>query len=239
LALATLPQGLGLLWFAAEYAGLLAPVWERRYLMSASMLLSVPVLALALSQITRDRKDRLQRAKLLSTQDALTGLLNQQAFELLLETALNRVRSERETVVLALVRVTNLPAVLASYDNAVAEQCELQAVVRLHRVLRDVDPACRLGPGTFALLLEGVRSRAQVNARMTELLASGLKPQAGMVHSIALEFHAACVLLHENPLEHASAIPAVSELLNRMRPGTRRPIRFLEAAMTQPVGLQA
>jgi GGDEF domain-containing protein len=201
-------------------------------------MLSVPVLTYALSQITRDRKDRVQRSKLLNTQDALTGLLNREAFEKLLRSAMERVLGERETVALVLVRLTNLPSIANSFGSAAGEQCELRAVVKLHRVLRDVDPACRLAPGSFALLLEGVRSREQLKTRMTELLASGLIPQPGIEPSMPLEFHAACVLLHEEPLNPSTAIEQLSALLAEMRTETRRPIRFIEAARTQPVMLQ-
>ena len=115
------------------------------------------------------------------------------------------------------------------------EQCELRAVVKLHRVLRDVDPASRIQAGKFALLLEGVKTRDLLNVRMVKLIASGLTPQPGLQPQVPLHFHAACVLLHERPLDASSALDSLLELLSTMAAGTRRPIRFIDAQDTQPL----
>jgi hypothetical protein len=62
---------------------------------------------------------------------------------------------------------------------------------------------------------------------MVKLVASGLIPLPGLVPEVTLQFHAACVLLHETPLTSREALTLLNELLDRMNPGTRRPIRFL------------
>lgn len=235
MALATVPQGLCLLWYAAEYLGWVAPLWQFRYFTAAAVTISVPVLAYALSLITRDRKDRQQRIRQLDTQDALTGLLNRAAFDEQLVKALQRVHNDGEPVAMAIVQLVNHQKIVETFGSVVAEQCELRSVIKLHRVLRDVDPASRLGTGTFALLLEGVRTRDQLNKRMVKLIASGLTPEPGVQPSVILNFHAACVLFHEQPLEPSLAIIELSDLLADIRPGTRRPIRFIEAAKTMPI----
>ena len=233
--LATVPQGLCIVWLAMENLGLVLPRWEIRYLTSLFIAISVPVLAYALSLITRDRKDRIQRARQLDTQDALTGLLNRTAFERELHKAMERVQKGQAPVAMALVQLANHQQIVETYGPAIGEQCELRAVVKLHRVLRDVDPAGRLGTATFALLLEGLRSREQLNSRMVKLLASGLTPQPGLQPPVLLQFHAACVLLHEQHLDASQVIIELSSLMADIRPGTRRPIRFIEAVKTQPV----
>jgi GGDEF domain-containing protein len=233
--LATVPQGLCIVWLAMENLGVVFPRWEVRYVTSFFIAVSVPVLAYALSLITRDRKDRIQRARQLDTQDALTGLLNRTAFERVLRKAMGRVHRDQEPVAMALVQLANHQQIVETYGQAIGEQCELRAVVKLHRVLRDVDPAGRLGTATFALLLKGLRSREQLNSRMVKLLASGLTPQPGLQPPVLLQFHAACVLLHEQHLDADQAILELSSILADIRPGTRRPIRFIEAVKTQPV----
>ncbi|MBC7916593.1 MAG: diguanylate cyclase [Rhodoferax sp.] len=235
LVLATVPQAVMVLWLAAENLDLVKPQWEIRYVSSFFLTLSVPLYAFALSKLTHDRKEREQRTLHLDTQDALTGLLTPAAFAIQLEDALHRVNDQREPVALVMVNLVNYDQILAHFGQSMGEQCELRAVVKLHRVLRDVDPAGRIRSGKFALLLEGIKTRNQLNERMVKLIASGLIPQAGLEPPVPLQFHAACVLLHERPLEAASALDTLLELLSTMSPGTRRPIRFVDAIDTLPV----
>jgi diguanylate cyclase (GGDEF)-like protein len=235
LMLATVPQSLGILWLAAESMNLVQPVWEMRYYTSLCAGLSVTVLAHALRRVTQDRQDRIQRANQLATQDALTGLLNREAFDQQLALALTRVHEHREPVALVVVGLINYPKIVQSFGHSIGEQCELRAVVKLHRVLRDVDPASRIGTGKFALLLEGVSHREQLTRRMVKLIASGLTPQPGLYPPVALQFHVACAMLHERPLDAVNGVDDLLELVAGITVGTRRPIRFLEARL--PVSL--
>lgn len=239
LVLATAPQSVSLLWLAAEDLDLVYPMWEVRYLSSFFLASSVPLFAFALSKVTRERKERELRTLHLDTQDALTGLLTPSAFAVQLEDALQRVREQREPVSLVLINLVNYRHIIEHFGQSMGEQCELRAVVKLHRVLRDVDPAGRISAGKFALLLEGVRTREQLNERVVKLIASGLIPQAGLEPQVPLQFHAACVLLHERPLDPTTALDTLLELLATMTPGTRRPIRFVDAIDTLPVNHEA
>jgi GGDEF domain-containing protein len=235
LMLATVPQSLGILWLAAETAGVVQPVWEMRYYTSLCAALSVPVLLFALRRTTHDRQDRIQRANHLATQDALTGLLNRQVFNQHLQEAIRRVRDDREPVALVVVSLVNHPQIVGTFGHAIGEQCELRAVVKLHRVLRDVDPASRIGTGKFALLLQGVGSREQLNQRMVKLIASGLTPQPGLQPPVPLQFHVSCALLQERAINADTVIDELLALVAGITIGTRRPIRFLEPAL--PVSL--
>ena len=231
LMVATVPQALGILWLAAENAGVVQPVWQMRYYTSLCAALSVPMLALALRRTLQPRQERVQRSRQLATQDALTGLLNRDRFDLHLQEAVKRVRDGREPVALAVVSLINHPHIAASFGAAIGEQCELRAVVKLHRVLRDIDPASRTGTGTFALLLQGVGSRDQLTQRMVKLIASGLTPQPGLQPPVPLQFHVACAMLHERSVDSATVIGELQHLVATITPGTRRPIRFLEPAL--------
>ena len=235
LMLATVPQSLGILWLAAETAGVVQPVWEMRYYTTVCAALSVPVLVFALRRITQDRQDRIQRTNQLATQDALTGLLNREVFNQHLQEAIRRVRDDQEPVALAVVSLVNHPQIVGTFGHAIGEQCELRAVVKLHRVLRDVDPASRIGTGKFALLLQGVNSREQLNQRMVKLIASGLTPQPGLQPLVPLQFHVSCMLLHERAVNAGTVIDALLTLVTGIAVGTRKPIRFLEPAL--PISL--
>lgn len=236
---AYVPQYLCLLRMMFEALGWLPIWWELRYLMSASVALSVPILVYALSRATHDRKERELRERHLPTQDALTGLLTRAAFLGELETAYDRVIDNREPIALVVVKVVNYEHIRKGLGDPIAENSLLRAVVKLHRILRDVDPAGRIGAGEFGLILDGVLTRQALTERMVQLIGSGLIPLPGLHPPITLQFHAACVLLHENPIAPPEALPALQTLLDGMSNHTRRPIRFLDAPQTMPVPLPA
>jgi diguanylate cyclase (GGDEF)-like protein len=231
------PQFLGVIRLIAESAGLIPTFWEARYLTSLSVAVSVPILVYALGRVTQDRKKLEERANQLPTQDALTGLLNREQFQAQLSSAFERVIGSQEPVALVLVKLANYDAIVKSFGEAIGEQCLLRGVVKLQRILRDVDPAGRTSTASFALLLEGVASRERLTERMVKLVGSGLIPVPGLVPEVTLDFQAACVLLQENPLPPDTALAELEALLATFTRRTRRPIRFLEPPRTAPMGL--
>ncbi|APW44052.1 sensor domain-containing diguanylate cyclase [Rhodoferax saidenbachensis] len=237
LMLAYLPQFLGLLRLVAEAAGLVPTLWEMRYLTSLGVALSVPSMVYALSLITHDRKELVVRAKHLPTQDALTGLLTTEAFQKQLDDAYERVLDSHEPVALVRVHIVNHDHIRATYGGTTAEHCLLRAVVKLQRILRDVDPAGRVGANSFAILMEGVTTREAVTERIVKLIASGLIPLPGLEPEVTLQFQAACVLLQTNPVPPESALAELEAVLLGMSPRTRRPIRFLEPVPTLAAAL--
>lgn len=236
---AYVPQLLCVLWLVAESLGLVPARWEMRYLLSLAVAMAVPTLVYALSRATHDRKEVAVRADHLPTQDALTGLLTAGAFQSHIEDAYQRAIEHREPVALVLVSVTNLDHIRASRGDTTAEQCMLRAVIKLHRVLRDVDTAARVETARFALLLEGASNRQALTERLVKLVASGLVPLQGLEPEVTLQFQAACVLLQENPLPPPQALADLSEVLANISPRTRRPIRFLEPVPTQAAPLES
>ena len=237
LMLAFAPQFFTLMWMMAESFGLVPTVWELRYVMSAMVALTVPLLVHALSIATHDRKELRTRHQALPTQDALTGILTPEAFEKAMQEALTRVLEEQDPVALLLVDVINHEHIRQTMGDQIAEQCLLRAVVKLHRVLRDVDQAGRVGSARFALLLEGVRTRQEATERMVKLIASGLIPLKNLHPEVTLQFHVGVVLLHEKPLAPAEAMTELDGLMGSMSPRTRRPIRFLEPVDTMAAPL--
>jgi diguanylate cyclase (GGDEF)-like protein len=212
--------------------------WQMRYVTSLCVALTVPILLYALSQLTHDRKELVVRANHLPTQDALTGLLTPEVFQTHLEGAVQRAIDHREPLALVMVQVTNHEHIRQAYSDTTAEQCLLRAVVKVQRILRDVDPAGRVGTAQFGLLMEGVTTRQALTERMVKLIGSGLIPLPGLVPEVTLHFQAACVLLHENPVPPERVLGDLRDLLAGMSPNTRRPIRFLEAPPTQASHLE-
>ncbi|APW44053.1 hypothetical protein RS694_16935 [Rhodoferax saidenbachensis] len=239
LFLAYLPQSLAVLYLAAQMYSLVPTLWEARYAMLAGVAFSVPLLLQALNMRTRERREVEDRANALPTQDALTGLLNKEQFMVQVEAALTRAVEDKEPAAIVLVEVTNHENLRKAFGDALAEQCLLRAVVKLHRVLRDVDPAGRVDTARFGLVLEGLSSRNTINERMVRLIASGLIPLPGLQPEVTLHFHVTCVLLNEMIPDPRTILDQLGALMSEMSPRTRRPIRFLEPEMTVPAALQA
>jgi len=239
LMLALAPQFLGLIYMLGEAIGIVPMLWEMRYLTSLGVAVTVPIMLYALSQITHDRKELVVRANHLPTQDALTGLLTAEVFQIHLEAAVQRAINHREPLALVVVRVVNYQQIRDAFSDTTGEQCLLRAVVKIQRILRDVDPAGRVGTAQFGLLMEGVANRQALTERMVKLIASGLIPLPGLVPEVTLHFQAACVLLHENPVPAERVLDDLRGLLEGMSSHTRRPIRFLEALPTEASALHA
>jgi diguanylate cyclase (GGDEF)-like protein len=239
LAASTLPQFFGVMYMFADSLGLVPEFWQMRYLTSLFAAVSVPVTVYVLAQITHSRKERVVRTNQLPTQDALTGLLIPSVFQVRLDEALQRATKNHEPISLAIVQVANHDFLRRTYGDAIGEQCLLRAVIKLQRVLRDVDPAARVDTAQFALLMHGVPNRAALTERMVQLVASGLIPLPALVPEVTLHFQAACVVLHENPVGADRVISDLQMLLAEMSPQTRKPIRFLDAMPTESSGLPA
>jgi len=216
---------------------LLPAWWQSRYLMVAAVALSVPLLQQALHLRARERREVQERADALPTQDALTGLLTRPLFDTQVELAIKRSRQNREPSAIVMVEVVNYSYLRESYGDAIAEQCLLRAAVKLHRVLRDVDPAGRVDTARFGLVLDGVASRQELTERMVRLVASGLIPLPGLRPEVTLQFHISCALLTEVVADKRTVLQELQDVLHGMSPRTRRPIRFLEPAPTMPAAL--
>ncbi len=234
LTIAYLPTGLVTLYVALQMLLLLPAWWQSRYLMAAAVALSVPLLQQALYLRARERREAQERANALPTQDALTGLLTRPLFDAQVELAIKRAKQRREPSAIVMVEIVNYSYLRQSYGDAIAEQCLLRAAVKLHRVLRDVDPAGRVDTARFGLILDGVASRQDLTERMVRLVASGLIPLPGLRPEVTLQFHISCALLSEVSADKRTVLQELADVLHGMSPRTRRPIRFLEPAPTLP-----
>lgn len=237
LLLAFLPQGLALVGLLLESLGILPSSWGMRYALIGAVALAVPLLLHALNMRSRERKEVEVRAEQSPMQDALTGLLAPAEFAQQLREVSVRALEDKEPAAIVLVNIVNFDRIRQVYGDAVAEKCLLRAVVKLHRILRDVDPAGRVGPAQFGLIIEGISSRQDLSERMVKLIASGLIPLPGLKPEVTLQFHVAAVLLNERVPDPASVLEELGQLLAGQSPRSRRPIRFLEPESTAPAPL--
>jgi diguanylate cyclase (GGDEF)-like protein len=189
----------------------------------------VPLLLVALFIRSHDRHSAEVREQALSTQDALTGLLAPHLFRDRLRQVVTRHRRDGENAAVMFIDLVNYGRIREYFGTAVAEQSLLRSVIKLRRLLRDVDTVSRVGEARFGVLLEGAGSRLSVTERATRLIAAGLMPLPGLKPDVTLQFHVAALLLSERPMEADELEQALDAQLARMSPRTRRPIRFIEA----------
>ena len=210
-----------------------------QYAIVVSMAIEVPLLLVALNIRSRERHGAQIRELALSTQDALTGLLAPHLFHDRLRQVITRFRRDKENAAVVFIDLVNHRRIKEHYGSAVAEQSLLRSVIKLRRLLRDVDTVSRIGEARFGLILEGVSSRIAVTDRAARLIAAGLMPLAGLKPDVTLQFHIGAVLLHERVSDAPDIVEALDALLAHMSARTRRPIRFLEPEVTQPAPLEA
>ncbi|MBC5785178.1 diguanylate cyclase [Ramlibacter sp. USB13] len=199
-----------------------------QYVLVAAMAVEVPLMLVALFIRSRDRHGAEVREQALSTHDALTGLLAPHLFTDRLRQVVARYRRTEENAAIMYIDLVNHARIRDYFGSAAAEQSLLRSVIKLRRLLRDVDTVSRVGEARFAVILEGASARSSVSERATRLIAAGLMPLPGLKPEVTLQFHVAALLLAERPMEAEDIQKALAEQLARMSPRTRRPIRFLQ-----------
>ena len=234
---AYLPLSLAVLMAVLRIFGLLPTSFGTQYAVVLGIALEVPMLLMALSIRSRERHGAQIREQALSSQDALTGLLAAHLFHDRLRQVVARHRRDRHAAAVVFIDLVNYNRIKNFHGASIAEQSLLRSVIKLRRLLRDVDTASRVGEARFGLVLEGVTSRSSVTDRAARLIAAGLMPLKGLKPEVTLQFHIAAVLLDERSMDATELAEALSDLLKGMSPRTRRPIRFLEPEATQRMPL--
>ncbi len=233
------PLALATLLVVARIFGWAPTSWLSQYALMLSLALEVPLLLVALNIRSRERHGVEAREQAMASQDALTGLLATHIFNDRLQQVVSRARRNKEPAAVVYVELVNYGYVKRIHGITVAEQSLLRSVIKLRRILRDVDTVGRVDEARFALIMEGVSSREPVNELAARLIAAGLMPLKGLKPEVVLQFHIAGVLLSERLMEGPELSQALADLLGGMAARTRRPIRFLEPELTRPMPLEA
>ena len=204
--------------------------WLAQYAMTFALSIQVPLLLVALHLRSRERHGIELRAQALYSQDALTGLLVRPIFDDRLHQTVLRAQQREETAAVMFIELANYAYVKKTWGIAVAEQSLLRSVIKLRRVLRDVNTMGRIDEARFGVILEGVSSRSVVSDLASRLIASGLMPLQGLKPDVVLQFHVSGALLSDYMAPGPMLAQALTDLLDSMSARTRRPIRFLRAA---------
>ena len=233
------PLALSTLLLATRMFGVAPTSWLSEHALMLSLAFEVPMLLVALNIRSRERHGVEAREQAMASQDALTGLLAAHLFHDRLQQVVTRAVRHKEQAAVAYVELVNYGYIKRSHGTAVAEQSLLRSVIKLRRILRDVDTVGRVDEARFGLILEGVSSREPVMELAARLIAAGLMPLKGLKPEVVLQFHVAGVLLKERLMQGPELAKALGDLLSGMAPRTRRPIRFLDPELTRPMPLEA
>jgi GGDEF domain-containing protein len=232
------PLALSTLLLVARIFGLAPTSWLSEHALMLSLAFEVPMLLVALNIRSRERHGVEAREQAMASQDALTGLLAAHLFHDRLQQVVARALRHKEQAAVVYVELVNYGYIKRSHGIAVAEQSLLRCVIKLRRILRDVDTVGRVDEARFGLILEGVSSREPVTELAARLIAAGLMPLKGLKPEVVLQFHVASVLLKERLMEGPDIAKALGDLLSGMSPRSRRPIRFLDPELTRPMPLE-
>ena len=232
LLLAYVPLGVSVLMLLVRLLGISNTAWFDQYGFVASMAIQVPLLLVALNIRSRERHVSEARSQALSSQDALTGLLTSILFHDRLRQLIARCKRDKESAAVVFIDLVNYQRIKQLHGTPVAEQSVLRSVIKLRRILRDVDTLSRIDEARFGLVLEGTRSRQAITERASRLIAAGLMPLPGLKPEVILQFHVAAAFLHDRVMTAEGLYKELGALLGSMSPRTRRPIRFLEPVDT-------
>jgi two-component system, sensor histidine kinase LadS len=233
------PLALAVMLAIARAYGWITVSWVVQYGVVVALLIEAPMMMVALHVRSRDRHEISTREHAMATQDALTGLLKEHIFDDRLRQTMARAIKRREDAAIVLISLVNYDTIAQAHGAPVAEQSVLRAVIKLRKVLRDVETIARVGTSHFGLILEGVGHRSRITEVGARLIAQGLMPLPGLVPEVTLQFHLAAVLMRDMPAEQRDIKEELLTVLGAMSRRTRRPIRFWEPTTTGGTPLPA
>ena len=115
------------------------------------------------NQILRENKDAREKLKHEASHDALTGLFNRGAYDMLMENA------DTEHIALLLVDVDHFKTVNDTYGHAVGDRVLKRVADILRHSFRSVDILCRIGGDEFAVVM------TRVNSSMRQLVLNKIQ----------------------------------------------------------------
>lgn len=213
----------------ARVSGVLQASWITEYALVLALTLDLPLLFGALNSRSEERRSVELRRIASDSQDPLTGLMKRGPFLARLRQAIARYQRRGEGAALAVIELANYEWIQKTRGAEAAEEALLRAVIKLRRLVRDVDTTGRLGEHRFGLILEGVSARRPMNAVASRLVANGLMEEPGRPRDAVLHFHVAAVVLHEQLAASEDLLDSLDNLLAGMSKRTQRPFRFLES----------
>lgn len=189
---------------------------------------------LALAWRSRDALLSRERAAALAAYDPATGLMLPHIVDIRLPQMLLRAgRLKPGCGVLMLRWIERGEAQSApGNDGSNAALAQIGAILR--GASRDIDTVVRYGDETFMMLVEGPVSRGALSEVATHILAACIRFSQRSGNAMPLSLHIA--IWHGGPGIHITQaiIDSLKQRLHHMSKGTRRPVQFVDAAITSP-----
>lgn len=198
-----------------------------RYGISIGAALEMPILFYALSLRGSRRREAHARADALSHTDALTGLADRKSLLQRLDSTLLRARNQKHACALMAVKLGNYEQIASELGRETADRALVVAASALRHAITDIDLAARIGDRDFALLLEGPTTPENAVARAQQVVAKGLQQAPSLPRTVTLKFQVAVALLPDKELDANASVKWVQEVVNAIRPDSRRAIRPL------------
>jgi len=147
-----IPELKWLLFVEKDEDSALAEVRQTLYI-NLAVCLAITLLVLGLTHLALARyQHRLQK---MATIDKLTGLLNRQAFSILIDKTLADYRRYPRPISVLMVDVDHFKSINDQYGHAVGDQVLSQLALQLRKDLRAADFAVRWGGEEFLIVLNG------------------------------------------------------------------------------------
>lgn len=214
--------------------GMVPAFWLTEYAVALALTITLPMLLAALESRSQERRGAELRQLASEHQDALTGLLKARPFVARLAQALHRHHRRGEGAAVALIELSNYAWIKQTFGVEVAEESLLRTVIKLRRLVRDIDTTGRIGENRFGLILEGVSLPRPVSGVASRLIAAGLMEEPGRPSEVQLRLHIAAVLLKDHAPAAEQLLADLHRVLEAMSPRTARPFRFLDPAELGP-----
>ncbi|MBE7369293.1 sensor domain-containing diguanylate cyclase [Ramlibacter pallidus] len=227
--LGALPLAICVVIALGRVTGWLQPSWLTEYVLALALTVDLPLLLGALNARSQERRSLELRRLAAEHQDALTGLMKREPFTAKLRQAIGRYTRRGEGAAVAIIELANHAWVQKTLGAERSEEALLRTVIKLRRLVRDIDTVGRLGENRFGLILEGAAMRKPMANFGARLVASGLMEEPGRPKDVPLHFHVAAVVLHERSGSADELMQALGDLLAEMGARTHKPVRFLDA----------
>lgn len=125
-----------------------------------------------------DRKSAEKRLAALAHKDPLTGLSNRHTFLEVLAHAIQRVKRSENKLAVLFIDLDGFKSVNDSYGHESGDALLIELAARMKQCLRQADHIARMGGDEFIVLLEDVKTQAEVEMIAEKLLAQIAKPYA-------------------------------------------------------------
>ena len=229
---------LGWLRIQGELAGLYSPAFGVAVLIGAMVLLGLVsswkiAHALDVAESVRQRAEEMMRR--LAHYDSLTGLPNRLMLDDRLRQALSRADREGDMAAMLFMDLDGFKHVNDTFGHEAGDKVLQEAARRILSAVRTVDTAARLGGDEFTVVLEKVRSVADVHAVTERLMDELGRPycldgvEAQLSVSVGISMFPVDARTSENLMKLADAA-----MYRAKRAGKNRAMFHAETAAIEP-----